>query len=285
LNLKTAAKIKCLLIKKKIFIIIINKFNAAKQSFSNKIKRFLFGITKGSLSSTFPSKNLKFQSYPIIKMLRFFTAKRGFSLLIILSKSYLNYPIYIFYACTAAMLFALLFTIYHIIISYFRINHIISILKSYQLGVSCEAGNPRRWRDMYAKIGDARVVMMKTVRNFLRSYELRYPFLRKLRSFNKISSASISLREEKGFLKLNFNIIIYLVFIWFYFIKGLKIYGLFSIIISFFMSLLISNFVLNNFKFSDYIIVRFLQKVILMSIVMFIGFSIIVFLINKYFLK
>src|ERR1700675_351085 len=88
---------------------------------SNIIKRLLIGFKKGYLTPTLPSN--------IIKILRFLG---GISFLFILSKTHLNFPSYILYL---SIFFSFLFTIYHIIISYFRIKHIIYILKSDQLDV------------------------------------------------------------------------------------------------------------------------------------------------------
>jgi hypothetical protein len=96
---------------------------------SNIIKRLAIGFKKGYLTPTLPSNIIKIQTYPIIRIFRFLG---GISFLFILSKNHLNYPSYIFYL---SILFSFLFTIYHIIISYFRIKHIIYLLKSDQLDV------------------------------------------------------------------------------------------------------------------------------------------------------
>lgn len=79
------------------------------------------------MTPTLPENILKFQSLYYIRILRFLG---GVSFLLILSKKYYN--IYMLYIC---MFFALLFTIYHIIISYHRIKHIIKVLKSDELDI------------------------------------------------------------------------------------------------------------------------------------------------------
>lgn len=78
-------------------------------------KRLIIGFKKGYLIPTLPDNIIKIQSYSIIRIIRFLG---GFSFLLIVSKSYLNYSFYTLYI---AMFFVLLFTIYHIIISYYRI--------------------------------------------------------------------------------------------------------------------------------------------------------------------
>lgn len=90
----------------------------------NIFKRFLNAGIRAYSIPTLPDNILKIQSYPIIRILRFLG---GISMLMILSKTYLNfhsYFLYIFY------FFALIFTIYHFIITYNRIKHMVSVFKS-----------------------------------------------------------------------------------------------------------------------------------------------------------
>lgn len=91
--------------------------------------RLKVGLKKGYNTPILPKNIIKVQSYPIIRLIRFLG---GLSFLLILSQSYLNYPKYILYF---SMFFCLVFTIYHFIISYYRITHIIKILKSDQLDI------------------------------------------------------------------------------------------------------------------------------------------------------
>lgn len=62
----------------------------------------------------------------------------------------------------------------------------------------------------------------------------------------------------------------FLVFIFYKFILGLTLNDLLVIVISGVISYLLSSFVFNSFKYSDNIIIRFLQKILLYSIYLFI---------------
>nr|UEV87040.1 NADH dehydrogenase subunit 6 [Grifola frondosa] len=73
------------------------------------------------------------------------------------------------------------------------------------------------------------------------------------------------LKIYKNINLLNIINIIFLVFILYKFFVGLK-NGLLPFLFSFVLSLLISSYVLNNFKYSDNIIVRFLQKFVFLNI-------------------
>jgi hypothetical protein len=90
----------------------------------NIFKRFLNAGLRAYSIPTLPDNILKIQSYPIIRIFRFLG---GFSLLMILSKSYLNYHSY--FTCIF-FIFALIFTIYHFIISFYRFKHMLSVFKS-----------------------------------------------------------------------------------------------------------------------------------------------------------
>lgn len=91
--------------------------------------RLLTGFKKGLFTPTLPENVRTFQSYPLIRILR---VLGGLSLLFILSKTYSNFPIYYLYI---AINFVFLFTIYHFVISYYRVKHIIKLLKSDDLEV------------------------------------------------------------------------------------------------------------------------------------------------------
>jgi|SRR5271154_2857996 len=95
----------------------------------NIIKRLFTGFKKGYQTPTLPNHILQIQSYLIIRMLRFIG---GLSFLLLVGKSHLNYPIYVLYS---ALFFTSIFTIYHFIISYYRIKHIYNILKSNELDI------------------------------------------------------------------------------------------------------------------------------------------------------
>lgn len=89
----------------------------------------MVGFKKGYNTPTLPENIIKVQSYFLIRIIRFLG---GLSFLLILSKNYLNYPMYLLYI---SMFFSILFTIYHFIITYYRITHIIKILKSDQFDI------------------------------------------------------------------------------------------------------------------------------------------------------
>src|SRR5271154_1808792 len=95
----------------------------------NIIKRLFTGFKKGYQTPTLPNHILQIKSYLIIRMLRFIG---GLSFLLLVGKSHLNYPIYVLYS---ALFFTSIFTIYHFIISYYRIKHIYNILKSNELDI------------------------------------------------------------------------------------------------------------------------------------------------------
>ena len=95
----------------------------------NIFKRLFIGFKKGFLTPTLPDHIIQIQSYPIIRIIR---VLGGLSFLTIVSKTHLNYPIYVLYF---AMFFTFIFTIYHFIISYYRIKHIIAILRSDKLDI------------------------------------------------------------------------------------------------------------------------------------------------------
>ena len=97
-----------------LFILIMKNF----------LKKLLIAGNRAYLIPTLPENILKIQSYPIIRILRFLG---GTSFLMLVTKAYLNfhfYFLYIFY------FFSVVFTIYHFIISFYRIKHMASEIKS-----------------------------------------------------------------------------------------------------------------------------------------------------------
>lgn len=96
---------------------------------TNIFIRLFSGFKKGYTTPNLPENIIAFQNYPIIRILRFLG---GVSLLFILSKSYLGLPlIFLCFAC----FFTFLFSVYHFVVSYYRIKHMIKILKSDALNV------------------------------------------------------------------------------------------------------------------------------------------------------
>jgi hypothetical protein len=92
-------------------------------------QRLVIGFKKGVSTPNLPDNILKLQLNPLIRILRFLG---GVSFLFILGNKYLNYPVYFLYI---SMFIAILFTIYHLFISYFRFKHIYKILKSNDLEI------------------------------------------------------------------------------------------------------------------------------------------------------
>ena len=91
--------------------------------------------------------------------------------------------------------------------------------------------------------------------------------------FYKIRSNGIFSFLFNKYTFLNVNAVIFLIIIFYKFFSGLKFdIGFLSLIISFFISFLISSFVLNKFKFSNNSIISLLQKFIFINILMFIFF-------------
>lgn len=101
---------------------------------NNHSKKFFLyhlyiGIKKGFLTPTLPDNILKFQENPII---RIFRVLGGLSILLLLSNDKFNFHLYFL---LLFLLIGILFLIYHIIISYYRIKHIIKMLKSDELKI------------------------------------------------------------------------------------------------------------------------------------------------------
>lgn len=113
--------------------------------------RLFIGFKKGFFTPTLPEKILAFQSYPLIRILRFLG---GISILFILSKVYLKFHIYSLYI---AIFFVTLFAVYHFVITYYRIKHMVKLLKSDALEIK---NSPL---DRLATIGAKLVLCLKGV--------------------------------------------------------------------------------------------------------------------------
>jgi hypothetical protein len=103
----------------------------------NLIKRFFTGFQKAYSTPTLPEHIKKFTMDPQIRIMRFLG---GLSVVMILSKSHLNYPFYFWglpdAGCLAyifSFFFALMFWTYHLYLLYYRTIHFITILKSDKL--------------------------------------------------------------------------------------------------------------------------------------------------------
>jgi hypothetical protein len=98
-------------------------------SIKSTLNSFKKGFKIAYDTPTLPDHIIKFTMHPTIRIIRFLG---GVSFFTIISKSYLNYPIYILFI---AMFFLIIFTIYHTYLSYHRTKHMIKILKSDKLEV------------------------------------------------------------------------------------------------------------------------------------------------------
>ena len=91
------------------------------QSFFNSIK---LGVKKGYSIPNLPVHIIEFTNKPLIRIIRFLG---GVSFISMMSKSYLNYPLWFLAILT---FFTLIFTIYHCYLTYHRIKHIRFLFKS-----------------------------------------------------------------------------------------------------------------------------------------------------------
>jgi tellurite resistance protein TehA-like permease len=98
------------------------------------ISRIYTGVKKGILTPTLPEHIIKLNNNPII---RFFKVLGGISILLILTKmlDYLGDSLLYFYVLVFCTILAILFSMYHIFLTYHRIKHIIKVLKSDELNV------------------------------------------------------------------------------------------------------------------------------------------------------
>jgi len=95
-----------------------------KSYLSPYCKRILTGIKKGYQTPTLPIHIIEFTNKPLTRIMRFLG---GVSFIAMMSKSYLNYPFYIYIILT---LFTLIFTIYHFYLAYHRFKHMRYLFKS-----------------------------------------------------------------------------------------------------------------------------------------------------------
>jgi len=93
------------------------------------LKRFIIGASKGVYTSTLPDKILIFNQKPLV---RIFRVLGGLSYLILLGKNYIKVSLII---KEIAFFIALLFLIYHLILTFYRIKHISYLLKSDELDI------------------------------------------------------------------------------------------------------------------------------------------------------
>jgi hypothetical protein len=106
------------------------------------LSRTLKGIKKGLITPTFSPKLLEFQRKPLIRLLRvigglsFLTLLgRGYYLVVSQSKVGIENTYITLGLFYLSFLFATLFFIYHIYITYHRIKHIKLVLKSGELDI------------------------------------------------------------------------------------------------------------------------------------------------------
>jgi hypothetical protein len=96
--------------------------------------RIYTGVKKGLLTPTLPDHIIKLNNNPIIRLFRVVS---GISILLILTKglSVLGDGLLYFCVLVFCTILAFLFSIYHIFLNYYRIKHIIKVLKSEELDV------------------------------------------------------------------------------------------------------------------------------------------------------
>ncbi len=106
-------------------------------------QRASLALKKAYLTPTLPDNIIKIQSYPIIRILR---VLGGISILMIISKSYLNFHISVLFI---SYFFILIFAIYNFIITFYRFKHMRSVFKSDKLDIK---NSPRdRLATLFAK--------------------------------------------------------------------------------------------------------------------------------------
>lgn len=87
-------------------------------------QRLVIGLKKGYITPTLPDNIIKLNSLLYIRVLRFLG---GVSFLIILGKSYIQCSTIVL---LIAMFIAFIFTCYHFYLTYYRIKHMIKVLRS-----------------------------------------------------------------------------------------------------------------------------------------------------------
>ena len=98
---------------------------------ANIFKIILTGVSKAISTPTLPENIIKFQSHPLIRLLR---VVGGSSIILVLGQVKQIYTIPFLVLCIC-FFFTLIFTIYHFYISYHRIKHLIYLFKSDKLDV------------------------------------------------------------------------------------------------------------------------------------------------------
>ena len=93
------------------------------------LQRFFIGLKVGWKTPTLPENILKFQLHPLIRVLRVIG---GISTIYLVSN---KAPLYNDLVLYLALFFSFLFFVYHCVISYYRIKHVIHILKSDKLDI------------------------------------------------------------------------------------------------------------------------------------------------------
>lgn len=101
---------------------------------NNIFYRFFIGVKKGFITPTLPNHIINFNNNPII---RIFRVLGGISILLILTHrlNYLGDGLLYFYGLAICTVFAFLFSLYFIFLTYHRIKHMIKVLKSDKLDV------------------------------------------------------------------------------------------------------------------------------------------------------
>lgn len=95
----------------------------------NIFERLKIGVKKGWNTPTLPDHLMKLHLHPLIRILRFLG---GLSLILILTKEITYFPLLYLYL---ALLISIMYSIYTTYITYFRIKHIIFLLKSGDLEI------------------------------------------------------------------------------------------------------------------------------------------------------
>lgn len=93
------------------------------------LERLIIGLKKGWALSTLPDDKLILNNHPLIRILRF---TGGLSFIIVLGRTKISYPEWIWNIC---FVISILFTIYHIYICFYRIKHIRHLIKTGQADI------------------------------------------------------------------------------------------------------------------------------------------------------
>jgi hypothetical protein len=98
------------------------------------LSRIYTGIKKGLFTPTLPDHLIRFNNKPIIRIFRVLS---GISILLILTKMlyFLGDGLLYFFVLVFCTIFTILFSVYHIFLTYHRIKYIIKVLKSDELDI------------------------------------------------------------------------------------------------------------------------------------------------------